>query len=599
MKSISLLLLLIFLACDSSGQKNEQLQDIDQALEAILEVTKAPGFAVAVVQKDKLIYSKGFGYRDVENKIPVDANTLFAIGSSSKAFTSAILGQLRDDEKLSFEESPIKYIPELRFYNDNLNNKIIVKDLMTHRTGIPRHDASWYFFPTFNRDSLMMRIQHLEPFTGLREQWYYNNFMFLVQGVIAEKITGKSWEDNIRDRFFGPLEMKRSNVSIAELEKSSNAAFGYQLVRDSVLKKMDYYKIAGMRPAGSINSSVNEMANWLMMWINDGKYKDKEILSSNYVQEAKSSQMVINGGTPSKEFPDMHVSNYGYAWFISSYRGHYRVEHGGNIDGFSANAAFYPSDSIGIMVLANQNGSSVPTLVRNTIADRMLGVEKTDWAAWHQKNLDEAKEKSAAAKDQVSSGKVTNTSPSHIPQEFTGEYSNAGYGKFKIELENDSLFVLTPLDKSYLRHHHYDVFEMLSVTDEGIDTSASQPLKVNFRTNDSGDIASASVKLEPTLDPILFKRTPNLVEVDKSTLERYVGTYEMPGVVIEFYIKGEDVLYAFVAGQPEYELLPTAKHKFSFKIIDGFKVEFHENDGVINKVTVFQPHGNFTATRKK
>src|SRR5436190_22024688 len=134
-----------------------------------------------------------------------------------------------------------------------------------------------------------------------------------------------------------------------------------------------------MNPAGSINSSVTEMANWVITWINGGKYKGKEILPSPYVQDAISSQMVISGGVPDKENPVIHFSNYGLAWFLASYRGHYRVEHGGNIDGFSASTCFFPSDSIGIIVLTNQNGSIVPGIVRNTIADRLFGLNKIDW----------------------------------------------------------------------------------------------------------------------------------------------------------------------------------------------------------------------------
>jgi len=261
MKKLLVLLLSVLTISVVSAQKDKRLKGIDDELNELLEVTKAPGFAVAVVEGDQIVYAKGFGYSDYENKTPADGNTLFAIGSSSKAFTSAILGLLRDEDKLSFDDSPSEYIPELKFYNDEMNNHINIKDLMVHRTGLPRHDYSWYFFPTDNKDSLLQRVEYHEPFTGLREQWYYNNFMFLAQGVIAERITGKSWEENIKERFFIPLEMTRSNTSIKELEESTNAAIGYELKNDSVITKMDYYHIAGMSPAGSINSSVNDMSD--------------------------------------------------------------------------------------------------------------------------------------------------------------------------------------------------------------------------------------------------------------------------------------------------------------------------------------------------
>jgi len=599
-KLLSTILAILFIT-SAFSQTDKRLKTIDKDLNAILEATHAAGFAVAVVEKDKIVYAKGFGYSDLENQIPANANTLFAIGSSTKAFTSSILGQLRKEDKLSFDDSPIKHIPELEFYNDDMNNNIIIKDLMSHRTGLPRHDYSWYLFPTFDKDSLIQRIKHQEPFTGIRQRWYYNNFMFLTQGVIAERITGKSWEDNVRERFFKPLGMNRSNLTIDELEKSTNAALGYQTIKNNSNTKMDYYKIAGMRPAGSINSSVNEMSNWLITWINKGKFKDEEIIPETYVTEAMSSQMVIGAALPDKDIPDAHFANYGYGWMLSSYKGHYRVEHGGNIDGFSASVAFYPSDSIGIVVLANQNGSRVPGLVRNTIADRMLGVQNTDWTKRFIDAREKAKKQQVEAKDKKKSAQIKNTKPSHILQEYAGSYSHPGYGAFEIKVERDSLFAQFKLMKMWLKHYHYDVFEPFEVEETGIDTTDSGPLRFNFMTNNSGEISGMSGKIEPALsDPIEFKRTPNTIEVDKTTLDKYVGVFELSGIIAKFYIKNDETLYLFVAGQPEYELLATAKHKFALKILEGFKLEFYEDDnGDINEVLMIQPNGSFKATRKK
>ncbi|WP_282135561.1 serine hydrolase [Seonamhaeicola maritimus] len=599
MKKTLLLLLVITSTFLLNSQTDKRLKGLEKELNKVLEVTKTSGFAVAIVEGDQIVYSKGFGYRDYENKIPADANTLFAIGSCTKAFTSGILGQLRHTDKLSFDDSPIKHIPELRFFNENMNNNIIVKDLMAHRTGLPRHDMSWYLFPTFDKDSLIQRIEFQEPFTGARQKYHYNNFMFLVQGVIAERITKKSWEDNIKERFFKPLDMKNSNLNIADLEKSSNAAKGYELKNDSIIKKLEYYHIAAMAPAGSINSSVNEMSNWLIVWINDGKFKGEEILPKPYVKEAMSSQMAVNGGLPKKEFPDMHMGAYGYGWFISSYRGHYRVEHGGAIDGFTASTTFFPSDKIGVVVLANQNGSPVPTMVRNIVSDRMLKTEKTDWIKRFEKQKAKNKKNQEEVNNDKTSSKVKNTKPSHVLQEYIGKYEHPGYGAFDINVENDSLFAEFKLKKLYLKHFHYDVFQPFEVTKTGIDTTGSSPLRFNFDTNDAGDISLVNIKGEATLDPFEFKRTPKTIDVSSETLEQYVGEYNLAGTTIKVYTKNEDTLYLFVAGQPEYELLATGKHKFSFKALEGFKVEFEESDdNSINTMILIQPSGTFKTTRK-
>lgn len=593
--SVLLLLVTVF----AQAQTDKRLKGVEKQLNSILETSKASGFAVAVVEGDKIIYAKGFGYSDYENKVPADANTLYAIGSSTKAFTSSLLGILREDDKLSFDDSPSKHIPELQFFNDEMNNNIIVKDLMRHTTGLPRHDAAWYFFPSHNKDSLMMRLKHHEPFTGVRQQWYYNNFGFLLQGVITERITGKTWEENIEEKFFKPLNMNRSRTMIKGMKESSNAAFGYGLDSDRNIKKRDYYDIAGMSPAGSINSSVNEMSNWLITWINNGKFNGEQIIPENYIREAMSSQAVASSGRPSEELPGVHFANYGYGWFIHSYKGHYMVEHGGNIDGFSASVGFFPSDKIGIVVLTNQDGSAIPSLVRSTIADYMLDVEKTNWADKFKEDLEKSLKAQKEVMEDAELSSVKNTRPSHAKLDYTGFYENEGYGKFEIVLENDSLITTLNNDKMFIHHVHYDTFEMVDYSEGKIDsTEFGRSLKVNFKTNETGDIESLTSSIEPTTDAIVFKRTPNTLEVDAKTLEQYVGKYDLAGTEISVYIKKEKVLYVFLKGQPEYELVPTAIHKFNLKVLDGYKVEFVDTDGKITDVKFIQPNGVFKAKRK-
>jgi CubicO group peptidase (beta-lactamase class C family) len=599
MKNRILIIALCLMTAIAYAQTDKRLKGIEKQFESVLETTKAAGFAVAIVEGDKIIYAKGFGYSDFENNIPANANTLFAIGSSTKAFTSALLGLLRDDNKLSFDDSPRKYVPNLEFYNDEMNNNIIIKDLMRHSTGLPRHDGAWYFFPSHDKDSLVARLKHHEPFTGVRQQWYYNNFGFLLQGVITEKITGESWEKNIEDHFFKPLGMDRSRTTIEGMKNSSNASFGYDLDADRNIEKVDYYDIAGMSPAGSINSSVNDMSKWMMVWLNDGKLGEEQIIPESYVKEAMSSQMVAAAGFPSKELPDVQYANYGYGWFLHSYKGHYMVEHGGNIDGFSASVALYPSDSLGIVVLANQNGSAVPRLIRNIAADHMLKVDKTEWAKKHKEDLEKALKAQEENKDDKELSNVKNTRPSHTKLDYTGTYSHPGYGSFEIEIKNDSLFTTLNGNEQYLHHYHYDTFEFIDYEDRKVDTAAiGRSIKITFSTNEAGDIDYGRVGIEPMVDPIALKRAPNTIDVDAETLEQYVGKYDLMGTEIKAYIKDENVLYVFVPGQPEYALVPTAEHKFNFKTLEGFKVEFIEEDGKITKVKFIQPNGTFTGKRK-
>ncbi len=579
------------------AQKDNPLRGIENDLDAILKVTKAPGFAVAVVKGERVIYLEGYGYRDYEKKVPVDKNTLFAIGSSTKAFTAALLGQLRQEDKISFDDSPLKYIPELRFITAEMNSAIIVKDLMSHRTGLARHDYSLYFFPTSVKDSLLQRVAYQEPLTRVREQWNYNNFMYLAQGVIAERLTGKSWEENIRDRILQPLNMSRSNVSVEALGKSSNVALGYQLKKDGIPEKMNYYNLAGMSPAGSINSSASDMANWLMLWLNKGKFNGNQILSESYVNEAISSQMVIRPGLPAKEFPGTHFSNYGYGWFLSSYKGHYKVEHGGNIDGFSANVVFFPADDFGIVVLTNQSSSAVPRLVGNTIADRMLKAPKTKWAMRYAERKAKAKNK-----EEEQPSKPQEAELSHNLEDYVGAFENHGYGAFTVKKKSDSLFANFAKKKLYLKHAYYSVFDLFEFVNNKIDVEDPTPVRLNFNTNTDGEISSVVMNFPDAMHPkVEFIRRTNSIEVGKDMLKRYIGDFELLGtsMVIKVFIKNEDKLYIFAPGQPEYELLATARHKFSLKSLENFRVEFLESaDNEITELLVIQPNGTMKAKRK-
>ncbi len=606
MKNI-FLLTLILICCTGFGQKNvttpsNPLAGVDSILERVLKDRKVAGFAIAVIEKNKIIYAKGFGYRDYEKKLPVTANTLFAIGSCTKAFTSLLIGQLNKDDKVDYDKPVREYLPALKFFNTEMNNQITVRDLMCHRTGLPRHDFSWYLFNTDSRDSLLQRIQYQEPTATPRQTWQYNNFMFLAQGMIAEKLTGKTWEQNIKEKIFTPLGMSSSNLSIKEWEKNPDASLGYNLYKDSSIKKMDYYNINAMGPAGSINSSVNEMAKWVIMWINGGKVNGKEIFPASYLKEAMSSQMIIGAALPDKEKPDIHFANYGFGWFLASYRGHYRVEHGGNIDGFSASTCFFPSDSIGIIVLTNQNGSAVTSIVRNTIADRMLKEKPIDWLA--DRNAADAKAKAAAkeAEATVESNQKKGTKPSHSLKEYEGLYNHPGYGTMEIVLQKDSLFLFAPDNKVWLRHYHYDVFETYAVDPkDGIDTSQKSELRVQFGMSEAGEINSTSMTLEAGLKPLEFSRKPKPKEITKEELKKYEGSYELaPGTDAKFYMKGEKKLYAFIEGQPEYELIAIDKNKFALKALSGYSALFEENEkGEIIAVSFIQPNGTFKAPKKK
>lgn len=594
----TLILLITNVLVKAQNKVDKRFVGIEAEINKILKDNHAAGVAVAVVEKNKVIFAKGFGYRDLENKLPVTENTQFAIGSCTKAFTASILGILQKEKSIDFDKPAVTYLPDVKFYTSDLTNHITLRDMMSHRTGLPRHDLSWYIAPD-TRDNLVKRIQYMEPSAELRQVWQYNNFMYLLQGVIGEKLTGKSWENNVESKIFSKIGMTHSNFSIKDLANYKEPAIGYNLIKDSIIHKMPYYDIAGMGPAGSINSTVMDMSQWLKVWINGGKLDTFEIIPASYIAEATSSQMIIAAGTPTVEKPDIQFSTYGFAWMLNSYKGHYRVEHGGNIDGFSASTCFFPTDSIGIVVLVNQNGSSVPAAVRNTISDRMLGLKYFDWNADILKAKAKAKEKAKEAEKSSSSNQVKNTKVSHALSEYAGFYSNDAYGKFEIIVKDDSLFAKLKNQNWWMEPFHYDIFRPYD-TNEGIDTADKSPIRFQFNTGLKGDIESVSLfNFEPALPtPIKFKRSNAPKEMSSDDLKKYIGSFSLAGAEIKTYLK-ENALFVFVPGQPEYELVAIGNHKFDFKKVPGYSVSFEWSEkGELLSLSFIQPNGNFKALKK-
>lgn len=422
----------------------------------------------------------------------------------------------------------------------------------------------------------------------------------MVQGVVAEKLTGKSWEENIKTRFFDSLGMHHSSTSL-EGFKVEDAALGYNVVKDSVIKKSPYKNISVIGPAGSINSTVNDMARWVIAWINGGKFNGKQVLPAAYVTEASGTQMPIGGGRPGKEMPDIYGASYGLGWMLSTYRGHYQVEHGGNIDGFSASTCFYPSDSIGIIILTNQSASPVPNLLRNIFSDRLLGVKYYAWNDTAMKKLNEMKsrDKDDKKKDTAAVAKIKGADVIRSLRDYTGNYASNAFGKFEVIVQNDSLFALLPDSKEYLKHICYDVFQTYTVDKEtGID-STEGGTKVKFNTDINGDITSAEADLN-VKDPVIFSRTAKPIPLGKETLQKYIGVYLFGGMEATVHLKGDDQLMLDVPGQTDYTLVPVEKDKFNLKDVKGFTIEFNINEkGEVTGLTSVQPNGRFKADKKK
>jgi len=292
----------------------------------------------------------------------------------------------------------------------------------------------------------------------------------------------------------------------------------------------------------------------------------------------------------------VYINGYGFGWMISSYRGHYRVEHGGGIDGFITTTGFFPSDSIGIFISSNQG--SVCAAIRNFIADRMLKLPYRNWNKYLLDATMKAKEAAKLVVKNDSLGHVFNTKPSHELNSYAGTYKNPGYGSININLKDSGLVSKFNSIDIRLDHFHYDQFNAV-ILDPAL--GDQDPLRFSFHTDEKGEISKLTIPLESGVKDIEFIKEQKEIAVKKADLEKFVGEYELaPGKSAKFYIKGEKTLYAFVEGQPEYELVPTGNGKFAFKSLKGFSVQFEENKtGEITAVNFIQPNGTFKATKKK
>lgn len=576
------------LGADPTAKIRAALEGFDQIAEDALKALKVTGAAMAVVKNDKVVYAKGFGYKDVENKIPATPDTIFAIGSSSKAFTVFALGRLVDEGKLEWEAPVRNYIPWFKLYDKEAGARLSVRDLVTHRSGLPRHDLLWYNNKTASREDLVRALAYLPPTADLREKWQYNNLMFLTAGYLLETLTGKPWEDAVRSLVFEPLGMKRSNFSVLDSQKDSDFAFPYNFV-DKAYEKLPFRDITNVGPAGSINSSVNEMARWVAVHLADGKFEGRDLLSSSTVSDMHNPHMVTGAVSSS---PDIAATAYAMGWFTDVYRGHRRVHHGGNIDGFSAQVAFLPDDGLGFVVLTNMNGTSYPELLVRTATDKILGLEAHDWIGDAVKQLEKAEGAIKKAEEKKITRKVPGTKPAHPLADYAGLYVHPGYGSLAVELAAGRLSFTYNSIKTNLDHWHYETFDGVTIEDPTF-----KDFKLTFRTDVNGRVASVTGAFEPTIDDIVFAKKPDARQYDPAFLKKLTGRYDLTGQTVVIGLRG-DRLTVSIAGQPEYQMEPDLGGEFYLKEVKSVTLRFlTDAKGEVTAAELSQPGGVFEAKK--
>lgn len=572
----------------ASALARQALAGFDRWVDSALAAWHVVGAGVGIIVDGQIVYAKGHGFRDRDKQLPATTQTLFAIGSSSKAFTVFALGTLVDQGRIAWDTPVVDYLPWFRMYDPEVTRRLSVRDLVTHRSGLPRHDLVWYNNRSASREDLVRRLRYLPPNKDLRETFQYNNLMFVTAGYLVGALEGSSWEDAIRSLVFQPLGMTGSDFSVGEAQRAADYSLPYE-VRNDTIRQLPFRDINLVGPAGSINSSVDDMLKWVRMQLSDGTVDGKRVIQAATLRDMHSPHMPI-GLSDQKEFG---AQDYGMGWFLTSYRGHYRVSHGGNIDGFSALVTLYPQDGVGLVVLTNQNGSALPNLITLHASDRIFGPPLRDWngEALARRNAGAAEQRQAEQKKQ--SVRVLNTKPSHPLADYVGDYVDPGYGTLAVGLDSGHLVATFNGIRTSLEHWHYDVFNGLRNPAD----PTFEDMKYAFTGNMKGDIDALSAPFEPSVDPIVFHRQPDAQLRDSTYITRFTGRYALATDTFTVVRQGS-VLVLNVRGQPPYELTPYRRTEFDLKGLQGFSLVFTiDGQGRVTGLVSRQPNGVFTAKR--
>lgn len=442
----------------------ERLREIETYAAKAGQDWRVPGFAIAIVKDDKVVFAKGFGVRELGKPDAVDKDTLFAIASNSKAFTAAALATLVDEGKIAWDDPVTKYIPYFQLYDPLATREMTVRDLLSHRSGLATFGGDLLWYETmYPRAEIIRRIRYLKPAYGFRAHYGYQNIMFLTAGEIIPAVTGKSWDEYVKEKFFTPLGMTRTNTSVKQLAGMQNVATPHNEV-DGKVRVIHYSNVDSAGGAAAINSSIAEMAEWIRLQLGRGTYNGKKIFSAAASREMWTPNTVVSGISESAEKfnPTVHFQLYGMGWGLSDYRGRKVATHSGGLDGMTSRVGLMPEENMGFVILTNSE-SPLQSLMMYKIFDVFTDAPARDWSADYMARSKAAKERADAEAKKIEAARVPDTKPSLSLASYAGTYGGAMYGDARVTEENGHLVLRLLPSPAYvgdLEHWHFDTFRI-------------------------------------------------------------------------------------------------------------------------------------------
>ncbi|MDR1985257.1 MAG: serine hydrolase [Prevotellaceae bacterium] len=426
---------------ETQAQNNTQIiAKIDSLVPTVMNDWKIPGMAVAILKDNEVVHKKGFGTKSPEEFLPVDENTVFQIGSVSKSFTAALIAMLVDEGKLKWSDKIIDHLPDFQMYDSLAAKSLQVRDIMTHRTGLRSQAGTYLPNLGYDRDDIYKLFAHLKPATELRSTYAYNNITFIVAAKLIEKYTGKSWEENIRERIFNPLGMTSSSVNEDGFLQSENRSMSCEFEYDNGIKNKWLYEddralfwLTVVGPAGSINSTATDLIKWSKFHLNKGKVGDKEIISQKNMNYLHTGQIITS-------MDSARITVYGHCWFIEQTNRYRLYFHTGTTWGFTTLCAFVPEINLGIVLLVNSESPGAPryAIMRSIIDWFMFGKTNKDYHAEMFEEFINESEKESKKKSEKEKEEFVE---SWSYDEYAYTYRNEILGDADIKIENEKLFI--------------------------------------------------------------------------------------------------------------------------------------------------------------